>query len=312
MGRYFGETMEKQNESTLVKKLAKIMAETRWVEKKGRNSFFNYDYARETDILDAVRSKLAANGIFVFTSVESVDLRETGKRTRDGSPVNMVTVRTKHVFRDGESGESAEVFGTGSGEDSGDKAVYKAITGAMKYFLSKNFLISTGDDPEKDSETEKGSFDGKAPAYASQALEPKQPEEFSPNPETSNMTPIRGFESPTLSPAPVFSQAQGASERSLSENPVKDVIVDIQSKTGPKRDGSLYTRHSIQTRDHGYFTTFNAAFADLAQDAMHSGQEVLIRYKMNGRWKDILSVRYAEGGAPQEANATADADNLPF
>jgi hypothetical protein len=89
-------------------------------------------------------------------------------------------------------------------------------------------------------------------------------------------------------------------------------VVDIQSKTGPKRDGSLYTRHSIQTRDHGYFTTFNAAFADLAQDAMHSGQEVLIRFKTNGRWKDLLSIRYAEAGATQEANAMSEADNLPF
>lgn len=311
MGRYFGDAMEKQNGSALVKKLAKIMAETRWVEKKGRNSFFNYDYARETDILDAVRSKLAENGIFVFTSIESMDLRETGKRTRDGSPVNMVTVRTKHVFRDGETGESAEVFGTGSGEDAGDKAVYKAITGAMKYFISKNFLISTGDDPEKDSETEKGSFSVESPAPAP-AQESRPREEFSPDHDTSSMTPVGGFESPTLSPAPAFTRSQGPAERSLNENPVKDVVVDIQSKTGPKRDGSLYTRHSVQTRDHGYFTTFNAAFADLAQDAMHSGQEVLIRYKTNGRWKDILSIRYAEAGAPQEANAMADADNLPF
>jgi hypothetical protein len=311
MGRYFEDAMEKQNGSTLVKKLAKIMAETRWVEKKGRNSFFNYDYARETDILDAVRAKLAENGVFVFTSVESVDLRETGKRTRDGSPVNMVTVRTKHVFRDAETGESAEVFGTGSGEDAGDKAVYKAITGAMKYFISKNFLISTGDDPEKDSETEKGNFTRESPAPV-QAQEPRLREDFSPDHETTSMSPVGGFESPTLSPSPAFTRAQGSAERTLNENPVKDVVIDIQSKTGPKRDGSLYTRHSIQTRDHGYFTTFNAAFADLAQDAMHSGQEVLIRYKMNGRWKDILSIRYVEAGAPQEANAIADADNLPF
>lgn len=304
--------MEKQKGSSLVKKLAKIMAETRWVEKKGKNSFFNYDYVRETDILDAVRSKLAENGVFVFTSVETMDLQETGKRTRDGSPVNRVSVRTKHVFRDADTGESEEVFGFGSGEDAGDKAVYKAITGAMKYFISKNFLISTGDDPEKESEAEKGSSTGEAPIASSTRLEAPL---FRPESETSNMTRVEGFESPTLSPAPVFSlpnSADRSAERSLNENPARDVVLDIQSKTGPKRDGSLYTRHSIQTRDHGYFTTFNAAFANLAQDAMHSGQEVLIRYKTNGRWKDILSIRYAEAGATQEANAMADADTLPF
>jgi hypothetical protein len=137
---------------TLVGKLAQIMADTPWVEKKGRNSFFNYDYAKESDILDAIREKLASQGIFVFTSIESMEFRETAKRTRDGSPVNLVFVRTKHTFSDGESGESVEVHGYGSGEDSGDKAIYKAITGAMKYFVSKNFLMSTGDDPEKDDD----------------------------------------------------------------------------------------------------------------------------------------------------------------
>lgn len=281
------------------------------MKKKGKNTFFNYDYARETDILDAVRSKLAENGIFVFTSVESMDIRETGKRTRDGSPVTMVIVRTKHVFRDGESGETAEVLGTGSGEDSGDKAVYKAITGAMKYFISKNFLISTGDDPEKDSETEKGNFAGEASPAGQDTASRQEP---IPANGTLSMSTPGSFESPTLSPAPGFSRTQvGASgERSLNENPVRDMVVDIQSKTGPKRDGSTYTRHSIQTRDHGYFTTFDAAFADLAQDAMHAGQEVLIRFKTNGRWKDIQSIRYAEADTGQEVNAVVDADQLPF
>lgn len=36
----------------------------------------------------------------------------------------------------------------GEGMDTGDKAIYKAITGAQKYVLMKTFLIPTGDDPE--------------------------------------------------------------------------------------------------------------------------------------------------------------------
>lgn len=43
-------------------------------------------------------------------------------------------------------------YGFGFGEDSGDKAIYKAITGAIKYFGSENFLVSTGDDPEREDE----------------------------------------------------------------------------------------------------------------------------------------------------------------
>jgi hypothetical protein len=302
--------MVKKEGSTLVMKLAKVMAETRWVEKKGRNAFFNYDYARETDILDAVRTKLAENGIFVFTSIESMETKETGKRTRDGSPLHLVFVRTKHTFWDGESGDTAEVFGSGCGEDSGDKAIYKAITGAMKYFVSKNFLISTGDDPEKDEEANRsaGSEGDSAPRAEARAESAVNEENLQTTGagDASGATPLPRFEAPSATPSPLAR----APEKSLSENPVQDVIVDIQSRSGPKRDGSTYTRYSVQTRNHGYFTTFNAAYADLATDARNSGQEVVIRYKANGRWKDIESIRYAEGAYVSPAYSEADA--LPF
>jgi hypothetical protein len=296
--------MVKKEGSILVQKLAKVMAETRWVEKKGRNSFFNYDYARETDILDAVRTKLAENGIFVFTSVEHTDVKETAKRTRDGSPVNLVFVRTKHTFWDGESGETAEVFGTGSGEDSGDKAIYKAITGAMKYFISKNFLISTGDDPEKDSEPSRVEAAAPVPETAAQGEKTEKEPALALDESTVSSTPAPSYEAPSVSPSPL------SVTKSLSDNPIQDTVVDIQSRSGPKRDGSLYTRYSIQTRNHGYFTTFNTAFAHLATEAKNGSQEVVIRYKANGRWKDIESIRYAEDAFA--TSAVSEADALPF
>lgn len=43
----------------------------------------------------------------------------------------------------------------GEGRDRGDKAPYKALTGALKYALIQTFLIATGDDPEHE-----GSEDG--------------------------------------------------------------------------------------------------------------------------------------------------------
>ena len=42
-----------------------------------------------------------------------------------------------------------------SWNDTGDKWVYKAITGAVKYIFMKTFQISTGDDPEKDEVKER-------------------------------------------------------------------------------------------------------------------------------------------------------------
>ena len=40
---------------------------------------------------------------------------------------------------------------TGEGIDKGDKAGYKAYTGALKYYLANTFMVATGDDPEKES-----------------------------------------------------------------------------------------------------------------------------------------------------------------
>jgi hypothetical protein len=55
---------------------------------------------------------------------------------------------------DSESGERHDCEWAGQGDDGADKGVYKAYTGALKYFLMKTFLIPTGDDPEGDSRTD--------------------------------------------------------------------------------------------------------------------------------------------------------------
>ena len=63
----------------------------------------------------------------------------------------------KLVFRlfDTDTGFYEETTITGEGMDKGDKAGYKAYTGALKYYLANTFMVATGDDPEKDSPEEK-------------------------------------------------------------------------------------------------------------------------------------------------------------
>lgn len=131
-------------ERSLVRKLAEVLAEIERVPKRGKNEFHNYDYVTEPDLVDAVRSKLAKRRVFVFSSVEEL--------TREGS---LTTAKVRYTFADGESGETFDVVYYGQGDDKGDKGAYKAYTGALKYFLMKNFLVATGDDPEADTETDK-------------------------------------------------------------------------------------------------------------------------------------------------------------
>lgn len=133
----------------LLLKLADIMADLNWVEKRGHNTFFNYDYATESDILAAIRPRLAAKKIFVQTIVVKEEKSKTGKQTKSNLDIMQHRVELLHVFHDAESGEYMEVIGIGYSEDDGDKGFYKAYTGAVKYAFAKTFLVSTGDDPEE-------------------------------------------------------------------------------------------------------------------------------------------------------------------
>jgi hypothetical protein len=71
---------------------------------------------------------------------------------------------------------------TGEGLDRGDKAGYKATTGAIKKFLSSTFLVATKDDPEREDEkpayksTKTSKTTTKSNTSSSKKLTPKQRE----------------------------------------------------------------------------------------------------------------------------------------
>lgn len=141
--------MDKTDKS-LVRKLAEVMAEVGRVPKRGRNEFHHYDYATEADIAEAVRAGLASRRVMMIPSVESLSFRELD--TKGGGKQTVATVSVRYRVYDGDSGESLDIGPIcGEGQDAGDKATYKALTGATKYALLKTFLIPTGDDPEAET-----------------------------------------------------------------------------------------------------------------------------------------------------------------
>lgn len=142
---------------TLFAKLAKVLGEVDRVEKRGYNEFHKYAYVLESDLSDAVRAKLAAENVFVFFSVVDVVRDPVGDKGKV-----LTTVIAEFTFADGDSGETHSVRAAGTGEDASDKGVAKAMTMASKYFLLRNFLIPTGDDP--DEETPKKRTQRGAPA----------------------------------------------------------------------------------------------------------------------------------------------------
>lgn len=147
-------TKEAPAERSLIKKLARIMAKVERVEKRGENSFHHYKYAMEADLVDAIRPLLAQENVMLLpTMLETVRFQHTNGK---GNLTFLTDVKVKWTFEDGDTGETREMVFPGCGEDSGDKGIYKALTGSEKYCLMKTFLIATGDDPEKDTDPPKG------------------------------------------------------------------------------------------------------------------------------------------------------------
>jgi hypothetical protein len=133
----------------IYKKILEVQKRIDAVPKRGFNAFHKYHYATEADIL-TVKETLNANGLVVLPTTLK---QETGFKPDDKSWASVTL-----LFRviDTDSGESIESEFTGYAEDNFDKAIYKATTGANKYFYLKFFGIATEDDPEREDNTPVG------------------------------------------------------------------------------------------------------------------------------------------------------------
>ncbi len=135
---------------SLVRKLAEVQGAVDRVAKNGHNDHFNYKFATESDITAAVRKEMADRRLMLFPNVVNTVWE---KMTRaKGGETKLCTLTVEFTVEDGDSGETRKFTILGQGEDSMDKATYKAMTGAEKYALLKLFMIPTGDDPENDSD----------------------------------------------------------------------------------------------------------------------------------------------------------------
>lgn len=135
----------------LTAKLAKARSAIHGIEKKGRNRQQGYDYVRAEDVVREAERVLGENGVLVLPGVGAV--QEERVKTKGGGEALLVQVTLDYQVIDAESGESFSKPWVGYGYDTpGDKAIYKALTGANKYFLAALLGISFGDDPEADTD----------------------------------------------------------------------------------------------------------------------------------------------------------------
>lgn len=148
----------------LIDKLALVTGLVGEIKKSGKNTFHNYRYAKESDLVEAIRPLLAELGIRIHQSLYgepelgfiahqrlSQTKRKDGQIVGESDSLTAITMVFwfEHV-NDGKVEKTEQQIFMGYGDDNSDKGIYKAFTGCEKYFLMKTFLVATGDDPEGD------------------------------------------------------------------------------------------------------------------------------------------------------------------
>ena len=136
----------------LYEKLSLAMKSCSYIEKTGENTFHGYSYVTSSDVLERVNDALTSVWLITAVTPTLLDLREV--QTAKGNIDKHATISVTISIIDVETGESVQISGIGSGQDSGDKAIMKAETAAIKYAYMLSFCIATGDDPEADNTTD--------------------------------------------------------------------------------------------------------------------------------------------------------------
>ena len=119
------------------------------LKKGGQNDYDHYSYFSEAQYKELFTELFSKNNLELkFSELEYNTFEGSGKNC------NGRMTRLEFTLIDVETGFFETTIITGEGMDKGDKAGYKAYTGAVKYYLADTFLVATGDDAEKESPEE--------------------------------------------------------------------------------------------------------------------------------------------------------------
>lgn len=130
--------------------LRTALAEKGILKREGNNSFDKYTYFSEAQYKSLFTKLFSDAGLELSFSEEQYIPFEGTEKQSNGRMVSICFTLT-----DTGTGFFENSVITAEGIDKGDKAGYKAYTGALKYYLADTFMVATGDDPEKDSPSEK-------------------------------------------------------------------------------------------------------------------------------------------------------------
>lgn len=139
----------------IYEKINEVMKRIEYLTKDDKVSFgtTNYKAISEEKVTTSVRKELVNVGIVIAPIEQTMNVTElmrTDKSVNQRADVN-VKYRVQNIE---DVNDYIIVSSSGSGVDTQDKAIGKAMTYAYKYMLLRTFAIPTGEDPDKISSAE--------------------------------------------------------------------------------------------------------------------------------------------------------------
>lgn len=139
----------------IYQKINEVMKNIEYLTKDDKVEFGSTKYKAisEEKVTTAVRKQLVEQGIVIIPIEQESENKEL---IRTDKSVNMLTsVHTKYRIQNiDDINDYVIAESNGTGVDTQDKGVGKAMTYAYKYMLLRTFAIPTGEDPDKVSSAE--------------------------------------------------------------------------------------------------------------------------------------------------------------
>lgn len=129
----------------LYQKISAVMRDVEYLSKDDAIEFKSTKYRAisEEKVTSTVRASLIKHGLVILP------IEQEHKRVD-----TLTTVDVKYKIIDIDTGEFEILASSGTGADTQDKGVGKAMTYSYKYLLLRSFAIPTGEDPDKVSSAE--------------------------------------------------------------------------------------------------------------------------------------------------------------
>lgn len=128
--------------------LVSVMEDVRSVGKTDRNTHQNYNFRGIDAVTNAVAQPLRKHGVVVMPRVMDVKA-ENVSVGRNNTQMRSVTVLVEYTFV-GPEGDCLVAVSVGEAMDSGDKAVPKAMSVALRTCLLQSLMLPT-DEPDPDT-----------------------------------------------------------------------------------------------------------------------------------------------------------------